>query len=44
MVRCGRCGAARLVLVASDEWERNAVRVKTLDTREEVDVPIDQLC
>lgn len=34
----------RLVLVAPDEWARNAVRVKTLDTREEVDVPIDQLC
>ena len=42
--RCGRCGAARLVLVAPDEWARNAVRVKTLDTRDEVDVDVDQLC
>ena len=35
--------AARLVLVAPDEWAKGTVRVKTLATREEADVPIDQL-
>ncbi|KAI3430709.1 hypothetical protein D9Q98_005297 [Chlorella vulgaris] len=38
-----RCGAARLVLVAPEEWSRGAVRVKDLASREEKDVPLDQL-
>eukprot|EP00887_Chlorella_sp_A99_P007347 scaffold2.g7347.t1 len=38
-----RCGAARLVLVAPDEWARGAVRVKDLASREEADVPLDAL-
>ena len=35
--------AARLVLVAPDEWARGTVRVKDLVSREEADVPVDQL-
>lgn len=38
-----RCGASRLVLVAPDEWEKGLVRVKNLKTREEQDVPIDNI-
>ncbi len=38
-----RCGAARLVLLAPDEWAAGAVRVKDLATREEADVPIADL-
>jgi histidyl-tRNA synthetase len=38
-----RCGAARLVLFAPDEWERGQVRVKHLETREEEDVAFDSL-
>lgn len=38
-----RCGAARLVLLAPDEWAKGTVRVKDLATREEADVPLDQL-
>lgn len=35
--------AARLVLVAPDEWAKGTVRVKDLASREESDVPLDQL-
>ncbi len=35
--------AARLVLVAPDEWAKGSVRVKDLASREESDVPLDQL-
>ncbi len=35
--------AARLVLVAPDEWAKGTVRVKDLASREESDVPVDQL-
>ena len=38
-----RCGAARLVLLAPEEWAAGAVRVKDLATREEADVPIADL-
>ncbi|GAB4820264.1 hypothetical protein N2152v2_007310 [Parachlorella kessleri] len=38
-----RCSAARLVLVAPEEWEKGLVRVKDLESREERDVPLDQL-
>lgn len=37
------CPTARLVLVAPDEWAKGAVRVKDLASREEADVPLDQL-
>lgn len=37
------CCAARLVLVAPDEWARGAVRVKELASREERDVPLEEL-
>ena len=36
-------GLHRLVLVAPDEWAKGAVRVKDLASREEADVPLDQL-
>lgn len=35
--------AARLVLVAPDEWSRGMVRVKDLAKREEADVPVEEL-
>jgi histidyl-tRNA synthetase len=35
--------AARLVLVAPDEWARGVVRVKELASREERDVPLEEL-
>jgi histidyl-tRNA synthetase len=38
-----RAGAARLVLVAPDEWARGAVRVKELATGEQRDVPLEEL-
>ena len=38
-----RCNAARLVLVAPEEWGKGLVRVKDLGSREERDVPLDQL-
>ncbi|KAK9839709.1 hypothetical protein WJX81_007688 [Elliptochloris bilobata] len=38
-----RCGAARLVLLAPEEWAAGAVRVKDLATREEVDVLVADL-
>ena len=38
-----RCGARRLVLVGPAEWERGAVRVKDLATREEMDVAVEDL-
>ncbi len=38
-----RCNASRLVLVAPDEWEKGLVRVKDLASREERDIPVDEL-
>ena len=38
-----RCGAARLVLLAPEEWAEGAVRIKDLATREEVNVPVADL-
>lgn len=38
-----RCGAKRLLLVGAEEWQRNAVAVKDLATRQQAEVPIDQL-
>ncbi|CAL8472101.1 g11643 [Coccomyxa elongata] len=38
-----RCGAKRLVLVAPDEWEQGLVRVKNQATREETNIPVEQL-
>jgi len=38
-----RCGATRLVLLAPDEWSKGCVRVKDLASREEADVPIEDL-
>jgi histidyl-tRNA synthetase len=38
-----RIGASRLILVGNSEWERGAVRVKNLSTREEYEVKIDEL-
>lgn len=35
--------AARVVLVAPDEWAQGSVRVKDMASREEADVPVDQL-
>ena len=37
------CPAARVVLVAPDEWAQGTVRVKDLASRTEADVPVDQL-
>jgi histidyl-tRNA synthetase len=39
-----RCGAARMVMVAPEEWARGQVRVKELATREEEDVAVEALC
>ena len=41
--RAQTAGAARLVLLGGDEWARGCVRVKTLATREEADVPLAEL-
>lgn len=38
-----RCGAARLLLVGGEEWGRGAVAVKDLASREQSEVPVDQL-
>ena len=38
-----RCGAARLVLLAPEEWAAGAVRIKDLATRDEVNVPVADL-
>lgn len=38
-----RVGAGRLVIVAPDEWSKGLVRVKNLDTREELDMSVQQL-
>lgn len=38
-----RCGAARLLLVGGEEWSRGAVAVKDLASREQSEVPVDQL-
>ena len=38
-----RVGAARLVIVAPDEWARGQVRVKDLATGEQRDVPLEEL-
>jgi histidyl-tRNA synthetase len=38
-----RVGARRLLLIAPDEWAKGLVRVKDLETREEMDVSVDDL-
>lgn len=38
-----RLPAARLVLVAPDEWANGTVRVKDLASRQERDVPVEEL-
>lgn len=38
-----RCGASRLLLVGGEEWQRGAVAVKDLASREQTEVPVDQL-
>ena len=38
-----RIGAERVVLLGEKEWEAGNVRVKNLATREEVDVPVDDI-
>jgi histidyl-tRNA synthetase len=38
-----RSGAARLLLVGGEEWQRGAVAVKDLASREQTEVPVDQL-
>ena len=39
-----RIGAERVVLLGEKEWEQGVVRVKNLETREEVDVKPEDLC
>ena len=41
--RCAAAGAARLLLLGGDEWAAGRVRVKTLATFEEADVPLEAL-
>ena len=41
--RADQLGAARLVLLAPDEWAAGQVRIKTLSTGVEQNVPLDQL-
>lgn len=38
-----RCNAQRLLLVGGEEWGRGAVAVKDLASREQSEVPVDQL-
>ena len=38
-----RINASRLILVGKSEWERGMVRVKTLSTREEIEVKAGEL-
>lgn len=38
-----RVGARRLILIAPDEWSKGLVRVKDLETREEMDVSVNDL-
>ncbi len=38
-----RAGAARLLLVGGEEWERGAVAVRDLAARSQEEVPLDQL-
>jgi histidyl-tRNA synthetase len=38
-----RCNAQRLLLVGGEEWGRGAVAVKDLTSREQSEVPVDQL-
>lgn len=38
-----RAGAARLIILGSEEWSRGAVKVKDLKTREELEVPIGEM-
>jgi len=41
--RCERNGAARIVLLGSDEWSRGVVNVKELATGEQKEVPVKEL-
>jgi len=40
---CDRSGAARLVLLGQEEWQRGAVKVKDLAQREESEVQLEEL-
>lgn len=42
--RAERAGAKRVVLLGEKEWEQGLVRVKDLETREEVDLTPEELC
>lgn len=39
-----RSGARRVVLLGDKEWEQGVVRVKDMETREEMDVKPEELC
>ena len=39
-----RSGAKRVVLLGAKEWEQGVVRVKNMETREEMDVAPEELC
>ena len=39
-----RMSAKRVIIIGTTEWERGCVRVKDMKKREEVDVPIAELC
>lgn len=43
MQQAERVSAARLVLIAPDEWAQGKVRVKDLAQRTEIDIDVDQL-
>jgi len=38
-----RIGADRLVMLMPEEWKSNKVRIKDLDSGEEIDVPFEEL-
>ena len=41
--RAQTAGAARLLMLGTDEYAKGCIRVKTLETREEADVPITDI-
>ena len=43
MILC-RCNAARIVLLAPDEWQRGTVRVKNQADRSESEISLAKLC
>jgi histidyl-tRNA synthetase len=38
-----RCGATRMYLLASEDWDNGLVRVKELMLREEHEVPVSEI-